>query len=281
MDQFAPATKDVLRSVYASLAATMPTDPSSPKCLAMLGSPGQTVARPGGRFEDIVAGARIVLKAMTQAGRENQQLPLPRTGDALTSYYVRRAAAAARQLPPPVAAKAFLAALGVGLDDSTLLRDALPTGLVWMQIEPATERKERLSVLGLPTMQRRHDSAQHFGVSAALVAIAGPEAARAAGVVKELSDSRQGGSGFSFADLCADMAGVRFAVRVCDGTIGLDTIAADFDVADYMPSMDGLREDMPFAVFVRDFGGPLGDRFDRECRRILERIDALPGYKKK
>lgn len=65
-------------------------------------------------------------------------------------------------------------------------------------------RSLQLSVLG------RHDLVQHYLVSAALAVSAGSGLAGAMGVFKELDDSR-GGTGFSFADLLADRAGIRLA----------------------------------------------------------------------
>ena len=51
--------------------------------------------------------------------------PFRRSGDELTVHYIRVAAAAARRLPEKEAAPAFLLALGIALDDSTLIRSNL------------------------------------------------------------------------------------------------------------------------------------------------------------
>jgi hypothetical protein len=59
-----------------------------------------------------------------------------------------------------------------------------------------------------PTLLSRHDTAQHFLVSAALAAWGNESVAQAIGTYKELADARHG-SGFSFADLAADAAGSR------------------------------------------------------------------------
>ena len=174
----------------------------------------------------MINGARHVLPAIVQAARENQQLPVRskdpraavwRTDDELTAYYVRRAAAAARQLPPQVAPAAFLLGLGVALDDSNFFHDKPALNDVWQKIEPDDQRQKRLLLLGTPTMLKRHNVARHFTLSAALVVLSGPQGAEAAGLGKEILDSR-GGDGFSFADLCADMAGVMFATHVWTAT---------------------------------------------------------------
>ena len=125
-----------------------------------------------------------VVRAVTEAARKNRRLPegtpdraaveARLDGDQLTEYYVRQAAAAARQLPPAVAPGAFLLGLGLALDDSAMLREAPIAGTFWQQIESPSERAARLAVLGTPTMRTRHDLAQHFTVSAALVVLVGP-----------------------------------------------------------------------------------------------------------
>lgn len=67
-----------------------------------------------------------------------------------------------------------------------------------------------------------HDKALHFGVSAALGMAAGSQwpdhkgrafaLALTPGVLKELSDARKGGSGFSIKDLTADALGAALGV---------------------------------------------------------------------
>lgn len=62
----------------------------------------------------------------------------------------------------------------------------------------------------------RSDLASHWALSAALAVSLGPDIGRALGEWKELSDSRPGGSGFSFVDLAADRAGLAFARLASD-----------------------------------------------------------------
>jgi len=97
-----------------------------------------------------------------------------------------------------------------------------------------------LTVLG------RYDLVQHYLVSAALTVSAGSGLAGAIGEFKELDDSR-GGTGFSFADLLADRAGIRLAEmatgteqqarllqRRMGGPLLLET--------DFMPNIEDLPE---------------------------------------
>ena len=65
-------------------------------------------------------------------------------------------------------------------------------------------------------LRGRADLTQHFMVSAALALTLDEETALGIGVSKERADSQTGGSGFSFSDLVADMAGIRFAVAATE-----------------------------------------------------------------
>ncbi len=93
------------------------------------------------------------------------------------------------------------------------------------------------------TLRGRTDLARHFGISAALTAAGGSALADTIGVFKEMDDSR-GGSGFSFADLLADRAGVSLA-EVALGTKAVELqhfMGNRAQEADYMPGYDDLPE---------------------------------------
>ena len=64
-----------------------------------------------------------------------------------------------------------------------------------------------------PILAGREDLAAHWSLSAALAVSLGDDIGGAMGEWKELSDSRLGGSGFSFVDLAADRAGLALARR--------------------------------------------------------------------
>ena len=61
------------------------------------------------------------------------------------------------------------------------------------------------------TLGGRDDFKRHFVISAGLEAATAGGAAFGVGELKELLDSNDGGSGFSFRDMVADAAGVAFA----------------------------------------------------------------------
>jgi hypothetical protein len=237
--------------------------------------------------DKLADNARMVLHAVVKAATDNQRLPrrkdaspgadFRKVGDDLTVYYIRAAAAVARRLPEDQAATAFLLAVGIALDDSTMLRDNLLTRGLWRRVEPDEARKQRLRVLGEPTLYGRHDLAQHFAVSAALTAVSGAEAAQSAGILKEILDSR-GGSGFSFADLSADFAGIAFARRMLDKPSRLADIEKAFRIADYAISPRGLPEGLTAEQFAKQYGSIKDERYLRLQADIRKRIAALPGY---
>jgi hypothetical protein len=238
----------------------------------------------------LAESARTVLAAIVKAAGENHRLPqrdapgarppFRRSGDELTVYYIRSAAAAARRLPEKEAAPAFLLALGIALDDSSLLRTNLMTRGLWRKVEPDDARKQRLAVFGEPALHGRHDLAQHFSVSAALTAATGPQAAESAGLLKEMLDSR-GGSGFSFADLSADFAGIAFARHLLAKPERLADIEKSFRIDDYTISPRGLPEGLTAAQFEKQYGSLKDERYLRIQEDIRKRIAVLPGYREK
>ncbi len=277
--RLSPETKVTLRSIYTALVRSMPDDPAARQYLAML-SYGPPVGRKlDGGGKPLVEGTRSVLRAIADAARHNRGSSDPVSGDDLSALYIRRAAAAANKLPRESAAKAFLLGLGIALDDSNLLRANPLTGNLYRRVESDDERTARLKALGKPTLRGRRDLARHFAVSAALTIVLGPQAAESVGLVKELSDA-QGGSGFSFADLAADMAGVMFAVETRAGRLPLNTLASSFAVADFMPQVRDLDEGLAWDDFVAAYGSVDDERFRRRQAAIRRRIAALPGYKR-
>jgi len=95
------------------------------------------------------------------------------------------------------------------------------------------------------TLLTRGDLAKHFMVSAALTLSGGGNLANVMGVYKEYGDS-QGGSGFSFADIAADRAGMTFAQIATASEAQARAIQARMSQAtletDFMPRVDALPE---------------------------------------
>ena len=123
------------------------------------------------------------------------------------------------------------------------------------------------------TLRGRNDLPRHFWVSGALKLLADENRSMAVGLAKELMDSKPGGSGFSFADKAANMAGIRFAGLA---TAGFDSahemqrrIASGMTGEDFCPDVRGLPERLTSAQFHAEFGGLAGAR----TRRIFEDIE--------
>lgn len=126
-------------------------------------------------------------------------------------------------------------------------------------------------------LRGRADLAQHFVISAGIAAAGGGRLADAVGLFKELDDSRVG-SGFSFADLAADRAGVRFA-EAATGPRAAQVqgmLADGADEALFMPAVKGLPEFTSEAEFERQFGAVGTPRYRQVADEIERRIAALP-----
>lgn len=84
---------------------------------------------------------------------------------------------------------------------------------VGQRLDPLLKSELKKSIKSLNRnrllFHNRTDLPKHFLVSAALTVSSGSKFANLVGLVKEIDDS-DGGSGFSFADLAADKAGVKF-----------------------------------------------------------------------
>lgn len=129
------------------------------------------------------------------------------------------------------------------------------------------------------TLRGRHDSAQHFVISAALAAWAGEPAANAIGLYKEFDDSRRG-SGFSFADLAANRAGTRFGKLLLDDPARIDAMLKDTMAdADLIPDLRGLPEYLSERDFVHYYGSIDSPAYRNLVGEIERRMDAQPLYR--
>jgi hypothetical protein len=130
----------------------------------------------------------------------------------------------------------------------------------------------------------RGDLSQHFWVSAALTVLSDPGRALTVGIAKEMKDSTPGGSGFSFVDMLANKAGIRFAViatQDADSARDLQLrLAKGVGTADLFPSIHGLPEGLSQDEFHSQFGGLGGAETRRLFTEIERRIAALPGLQR-
>jgi hypothetical protein len=273
-----PDTRRRMREIYTALEPTLPDDPAASQYLQLVAASG---ARP------LVDDAQRVLQQIVRVAKLQQHnkpptavakdTAAPLSNDRLLELYVRQAALAAKQVRRENGPRALVLALGVAMDDTGVLRTLPIASAVVPHIENEFQRTERLAALGTPTMRERSDLAKHFFVSAHLVALSGSEAARGAGLLKEVLDSH-GSSGFSFADMAANRAGIVFANAVLTGRLTLDDVAQRFTVAAFLPPVDDLPEQLSAKEFAAGFGGLGDDRLTAELNRIEARITAMPVY---
>jgi hypothetical protein len=130
------------------------------------------------------------------------------------------------------------------------------------------------------TLHGRNDLARHFLVSAALSTLTGEDVSNAVGLLKEQLDAAKGGSGFSFADLAADLAGTRFAQRATntndDAWLLQDHVSQPISVADLLPAPGGLAEGLSDAEFREHYGSVDDPRFREATADIKRRLDTCP-----
>ena len=134
-----------------------------------------------------------------------------------------------------------------------------------------------------PKVDNRIDLARHFFTSAGLTVLTTEAIGFDIGQLKEeLDAANRGGSGFSFADLGADHAGVRLAERATAGmqqAFAVQEALAELErTRDIVPELLDLPEGLTTQEVSARYGGTQGAGFAELVRTIAERIDALPLY---
>ena len=169
--------------------------------------------------------------------------------------------------------QAAILALGVILGEDRVAR-------VGKRMAKPGREQDRASIRHRIQVRGRNDLSRHFWVSAALTVLSGEKRATTVGVTKEMKDSLPGGSGFSFVDMVANKAGIRFAkvatkheasaramqLRIAEGLI----------IDDFFPEIEGLPEDIPRDEFQSEYGGLGG----AESRRLFGEMDRRVGVLK-
>lgn len=126
---------------------------------------------------------------------------------------------------------------------------------------------------------KRVDIPQHFMASAALSAAGNWRFADGIGVEKELQDAK-GGSGFSFIDLAADRAGLRFgsiAVSSAENARRLQLAMAQIDgYQAFIPDITDLPEKMDEATFLAKFASVDSPATQALIDQIDARLDNSP-----
>ena len=128
----------------------------------------------------------------------------------------------------------------------------------------------------------RQDLRLHFVISAGLKLLTDQGISSAIGEFKELLDAGRGGSGFSFADLAADRAGIRFAETAADPNGGArrlqELLAGNPAEHLFFPPVADLPENMPKNEFEQRYKGVNSATYSGMVRDIDRRIDRCPAY---
>ncbi|MFI3138163.1 MAG: hypothetical protein QX197_15410 [Methylococcaceae bacterium] len=130
-------------------------------------------------------------------------------------------------------------------------------------------------------LYKRTDQAKHFMLSAVLTITGGSGFADFMGQEKELRDA-QSSSGFSFIDLAADRAGMKFSEQATyspGSAKELQRVMAYIkDYSAFMPETKDLPENLSRTEFTDRFDAIDSKRYQDLLRKIDDRITALPLY---
>jgi hypothetical protein len=130
----------------------------------------------------------------------------------------------------------------------------------------------------------RQDLRLHFVISAGLKLISDQGISSAIGEFKELLDAGRGGSGFSFVDLAADRAGIRFAERAGDPDGGAARLQKMLSASPteqlFFPGVADLPENLSSQDFESRYGGIGKTGYDKMIGEIDRRIASCPLHRK-
>lgn len=130
-----------------------------------------------------------------------------------------------------------------------------------------------------PTLLDRQDLSLHFIFSAAIKLLSQKGISIAVGEFKELMDRGKGGSGYSFVDLAADLAGSHFAELAVDPLLAQNLqkiIARSANESLFMVSISDLDEGLSKAEFADQYGMVDSLAYKKVVREINRRINSLP-----
>ena len=149
----------------------------------------------------------------------------------------------------------------------------------------SAQKGQGIKYAGYPriTLHQRRDLMQHYLVSAGITVSAGLGIADAFGLAKEISDS-MGGSGFSFADLLADRAGVRFALLATQDELSAHAVQSymsrkNLKESDFMPGILRLPEGLNEQQFKKRYKQVGSSEYNEIKMLIEQRIDACSVFK--
>jgi hypothetical protein len=130
-----------------------------------------------------------------------------------------------------------------------------------------------------PVLANRQDLSLHFIFSAAIKLLSEKGISIAVGEFKELMDRGNGGSGYSFIDLTADMAGANFATLAVDPRTAeqiQNIMSLEANEAFFFPSIDGFDEGMDKSQFRQKYSDIESKEYLKVLEEIERRVSRLP-----
>lgn len=122
------------------------------------------------------------------------------------------------------------------------------------------------------SLRNREDFAQHYLMSALLASGFGGRVVDLIGIYKEKAD-KIAGSGFSFNDLAADRAGIRFGQRAVSSAQQLQIRVQQGEDEDFfMPRVDDMPQFLTPEAFNQQFGAKNQAAYEGVLRQIDQRI---------
>ena len=147
----------------------------------------------------------------------------------------------------------------VGLDDPVLIQEAA-------------------AVAQGATLDDREDWPRHFALSAALAVLEQSFVSDAGGLMKEQMDALGRGSGFSFGDLAADRAGVRFAEAATHSEKSARATQArlqkGYSSAEFFPVSVHFPENLTVEEFRRNYDAVGSQKFRAQEQEIEQELDS-------
>ncbi|MEA5114988.1 MAG: hypothetical protein VB050_13275 [Geobacteraceae bacterium] len=145
--------------------------------------------------------------------------------------------------------------------------------------------RDRVSNRPTANLGGRHDLCLHFVISVGLKLLTDQGVSAAVGEFKELLDAGRGGSGFSFVDLAADRAGIRFAevATADDGEARRLQVLLSDNPGEHLffPMVADLPENMIEGQFEKRYRSVDSRHYGEMVEGIDRRIDRCPAYERR
>jgi hypothetical protein len=165
----------------------------------------------------------------------------------------------------------------------TLARNPFSSA-IFKNVEATDDRKARLAAMGTPTLRGREDWLIHFALSGGLALVFGEQMAESLGIQKEVADAKakekDAGTGFSFSDLNANVAGIAFAEWLAGekSKQAIETCRKGFEGTIFLPDPKGLADGLTWTQFEKAWISLEDAKFRAERQRLRERVQELKVY---